>query len=325
MDKYVYRVMNEYEEACKIIMCKDYFDWAPWYALPKYDYFFGRDGLDTIATHLTKGNYVHTPWISCSKELDILKNFATEQTDRKPLLALIKEHSKTTLDCDKIKELINLVLNKEITYEQFIKKVRLVHFYELKKVVLDFSESRDKLYEMFINFGMVNKKTGDIRYKEFTREVNYAKANKELLILGEVPDYDVTILTPLQYEVLYGLKNNNSIKEINEDIVNIIRQDLNVSTYISETDFKIENNLYGITKELFSSLDDYEKRIFEVLYVKRLPIYNWKFSCENKKIYLNIQKKVLEKVVNLMNEKRLLGLNPNIRTIEEDKKLIKIS
>ena len=72
-------------------------------------------------------------------------------------------------------------------------------------------------------------------------------------------------------------------------------------------------------------LNEKEKNIFYKIYIERKTI---SFLTDNdyilKNEVINIQRNILRKIIFLLNETRLFGLNTeNIRTLEEDKVLKK--
>lgn len=116
MEKYIYRVLNDMDEVTSDILCKKYIDYSPWLLLLNIEYTFG-EALDNVTSHLLKGNTAYSVWISCSKNFNILRHFATSQTDKRPFFAIIKNHSQCTPDIfNYYKYLFQLYGVKDVNY-----------------------------------------------------------------------------------------------------------------------------------------------------------------------------------------------------------------
>jgi len=324
MPKYIYRVLNRQEEMNDNIICSRYLNSSIYEINPKYRLRFGQDALDYITAHIISGNKISTTWISCSKDFNILRSYATSQNDIRPHVAIIKNHYETEIKSFAFNELSQMFKYGLIDEEQLIRHIRNLRLSEIEKFVIDLSNGSDYFYNLFIGSEMVNKRDGNLKLEPCLRESRYANKDSEVLVLGQISKCDYQILQPLQYDLLYALLNNGTIEEINKGILNIIKE-LKINYLCCAYNIEANEEFNGILKEIFSLLNEKEKNIFYKIYIERKTI---SFLTDNdyilKNEVINIQRDILKKIVFLLNETRLFGLNTeNIRTLEEDKVLKK--
>jgi hypothetical protein len=148
---FVYRVLREDEIIDKGLgygLYSKIFD-------DKNDYNLGH-ALDNISSHIE--NEKETEFISCSTDFSVdLLNYALNQLDLRPYLAVISNHDRTTVISDKFKELImslekihELELNGDYNYKnekiKLKNQIRNISQKEIDKFVLDAS------YDIYTNF-----------------------------------------------------------------------------------------------------------------------------------------------------------------------------
>lgn len=233
-----------------MILCRKYFEYAPHFLSSQYQLKFGEDALDFITRHITCGNKISTTWISCSKDFNILKSYATSQTELRPCIAVIHHHNKTELKSIAFSDIAKLFGYGLIDDIQFVRYIRNLKLYEIEKFVIDLSNGHDNFYRLFIDSEMVNNKNGTIKTDRYFREINYTNKDSEVLVLGQIPSCYYKILQPLQYDLLYALLNNQSINAITIDILKIIEQ-FKINCLSCIYNINMNEDFNGIIKEIF--------------------------------------------------------------------------
>ncbi len=314
MDNYIYRVLNNFDEGSNEILCKEQMNYVPLTALLGFDYCVG-DALDNVTSHIISGNNKTSVWISCSKSFNVLEHFATMQEDRRPMFAIIKNHNQSTINSQKFLNYYNEYRETQNS-EKFIAQVRNMKLKEIEKLVFDFSDRYDRLYNWLIKQHVIRMKNKEqsIKLVESDREIYYAQKQKEVLVLSKIPASDCMKLYPLQYDVLYALIENGSVKNIHDDIIQMLLNDLNIPcthvTYpINDINMikMILDHLPVHLKKLFESFDDSEKFFFIELYIKRTSVFNIWNQGYDEQLIVNSLVQILQKTIMMLNQHRLTG------------------
>ena len=265
---YVYRSLRANEFYNNMILCKEYFSYAPLVDLPKYNNYFGLDALDLVGAHLTKGNNNITPWISCTKNYDRVKHYLYDKDDFVYGLAVIKNHDKDQLDSPKISYLLDQANNNTITYEQLIARVRYLYLNDINKCVFDFSSGKSELFNSFIRGDLVHFCDGRVRPYITRWEYNYSQSNDEVIVLGSIPKTDAYILDPLKIDILEYLMKKNIVLDIDDNLLDNIVNEFKIKHYMIQfDDIKIEEMLNEPLKSVYINMNIVMQYVFQYLYV----------------------------------------------------------
>ena len=265
---YVYRSLRENEFYNNMIICKEYFSYAPLIDLPKYNNRFGVDALDLVGAHLTKGNNNITPWISCTKNYERVKHYLYHKNDYINGLAVIKNHDIEQLKSDKLNYLIKQAIDNKITYNQLIASIRNLYLADINKCVFDFSSGESDLFANLIKCQFVHFCDGRVRPYLTRWEYNYSQSNDEIIVLGSIPNSDAYILDPLKIDILDYLKNNNIIEEINDELLENLINELKIYHFMLRyADIEIEEMLKEPLKSIYHNMQPLNQYVFQYLYI----------------------------------------------------------
>lgn len=268
---YVYRSLRANEFYNNMIYCKEYYAHSPLVELPKYCQFFGEDALDLVGAHLTKGNNNVTPWISCTKSYDRVKHYLYDKNEYVYGLAIIKNHDKEVIISRPFFSLLKQIENQDITYEQFVNRVRRLYLNDIKKCVLDFSTGESNLFDHFIESGLVRFGDGRIRTFITRWEYNYSQSNDEIVVLGSINNQDAFILDPLKIDILEYLKNNKMIDGISDEFLNNLIESLKIRHYmLADSEVSVEEMLIEPLKSVYLKMPTMMQEVFESLYVYKM-------------------------------------------------------
>ncbi len=265
---YIYRALRDDEFYSNMILCKEYFSYAPLTALPQVNEYFGNNALDLVGTHITKGNNSVTPWISCTKSYAKVKQYLYGKSDSVYGLAVIKNHYEEILNSPCFFELIKKYNNQEISYEQLVMRARNLILINIRKCVLDFSSGYSQLFDNLIKCGFVRFRDGHERSYVTWREHNYSKSNDELLVLGEIPSQDVYILDPLKIDLIEYLKKKGFVHEYNDDLLSTLTDSLRIYHSLLEYgNISFDDILMEPLRTIFQNMNYNQQKIFIDLYI----------------------------------------------------------
>ena len=265
---YIYRALRDDEFYCNMILCKEYFSYAPLVALPQVNEYFGNNALDLVGAHITKGNYNITPWISCTKSPDKVKQYLYGKSDSVYGLAVIKNHDKEELTSPWFFGLINDYNNQKISYEQLVVRVRHLLLINIRKCVLDFSSGNSQLFDYLMKCGFVRFLDGTERNYVSWREHNYSKSNDEVLVLGEIPSQDAYILDPLKIDLIEYLKKIGFVQEYTDDLLNNLTDSLRIHHILLGYDsYSFDEILTEPLRSVFQNMDYNQQKLFVDIYI----------------------------------------------------------
>lgn len=194
----------------------------------------------TVNSHVVSGNAYITNWISTSKDLiNTLQKYAYEDIEYnhdilRPYLAIIKNHASSALELKPKNgmpaERIDFAKLQSSVEGAKVENLPIASLNKMKEAPLDifskivFDCSTREKYVALQELEFIMNKNGSHCKMNNQTSINYAEANKEVLVNGKIDNSAIIFGSPLYADLLYVYSRYNTSFDVIRGLQCVIRK-----------------------------------------------------------------------------------------------------